>query len=83
VSDIKWTDNRITPPPRDPETEHHWSGWPGAFCLKCGSEDSREVTLADGLDVDEAANAETPCAVRGVLKWNTATKQWDLHRNVP
>jgi hypothetical protein len=26
--------------------EHWWSGWPGAMCLKCGSEDPREVCLA-------------------------------------
>lgn len=28
---------------------HHWSGWPGAFCLKCGSVDPNEQALADGL----------------------------------
>lgn len=27
---------------------HHWSGWPGAYCLKCGSEDPSEIALADG-----------------------------------
>lgn len=29
-------------------TQHHWSGWPGAFCLKCGCEDPMEQALADG-----------------------------------
>lgn len=28
--------------------EHWWSGWPGAFCLKCHAEDPREMCLADG-----------------------------------
>jgi hypothetical protein len=26
--------------------EHRWSGWPGAWCLDCGTEDAREVALA-------------------------------------
>lgn len=25
--------------------EHWWSGWPGAWCMKCGSEDKVEVCL--------------------------------------
>lgn len=27
-------------------SEHRWSGWPGAWCLDCGTEDQREVCLA-------------------------------------
>lgn len=27
---------------------HHWSGWPGAYCLNCGLEDRDEVDLSDG-----------------------------------
>lgn len=27
--------------------EHWWSGWPGAYCMKCGSEDKDEICLAD------------------------------------
>lgn len=27
--------------------EHWWSGWPGAFCMKCGSSDPDELCLAD------------------------------------
>jgi len=27
--------------------EHWWSGWPGAFCMKCGTEDVMETCLAD------------------------------------
>lgn len=26
-------------------TQHHWSGWPGAFCLHCGSEDPLENAI--------------------------------------
>ena len=29
-------------------TSHKWSGWPGAHCLLCGSEDPTEIALADG-----------------------------------
>ena len=25
---------------------HRWSGWPGAYCLKCGSDDPIESALA-------------------------------------
>lgn len=27
---------------------HNWSGWPGAFCLKCHAEHALENALADG-----------------------------------
>lgn len=27
--------------------EHWWSGWPGAYCMKCDSEDPDELCLAD------------------------------------
>jgi len=26
--------------------EHHWSGWPGAYCLHCGSSDPMEYAIA-------------------------------------
>jgi len=29
-------------------TEHWWSGWPGAFCLKCGAEDKDEICIGGG-----------------------------------
>lgn len=28
--------------------QHWWSGWPGAYCTKCGCEDPMEIALADG-----------------------------------
>ena len=28
---------------------HAWSGWPGAYCLRCGVEDPFEILLADGI----------------------------------
>ena len=27
-------------------SQHNWSGWPGAFCLKCGREDPTERAVA-------------------------------------
>jgi hypothetical protein len=27
--------------------QHKWSGWPGAYCLKCFAEDPYEIALAD------------------------------------
>lgn len=44
------------PCPRDlslhgePIVEHWWSGWPGAYCLKCGAEDPTEIALAEGCN---------------------------------
>ena len=29
--------------------DHHWSGWPGAWCLDCGLEDPMEHALATNL----------------------------------
>ena len=26
---------------------HNWSGWPGAYCTKCGAEDPIEIAIAD------------------------------------
>ena len=28
--------------------EHHWSGWPGAYCLDCGRGDAWEWAIAMG-----------------------------------
>ena len=30
------------------DNEHRWSGWPGAYCIKCGAEDMLETALALG-----------------------------------
>lgn len=29
---------------------HRWSGWPGAWCLDCGTEDPVEYGVANGSD---------------------------------
>ena len=26
--------------------DHRWSGWPGAWCFDCGTEDAREICVA-------------------------------------
>jgi len=31
------------------QTDHHWSGWPGAYCLHCGHEDPMEYAIANDL----------------------------------
>ena len=34
--------------------QHRWSGWPGAYCMYCGTEDALEIAMADGwIDFDE------------------------------
>ena len=45
----------IVEPPPAPENPwpdgykgHWWSGWPGAYCLRCGSEDPMENAIAAG-----------------------------------
>jgi len=29
-------------------SKHQWSGWPGAFCLKCGQHDMSEIAIGRG-----------------------------------
>lgn len=31
----------------EPKNEHWWSGWPGAYCEKCGAEDKDEICIGD------------------------------------
>jgi len=72
---------------------HHWSGWPGAHCFKCGQPDPREQSLANNLwhispcgeliwtgtqEEKEQEEAALVCSVKGVLRWNTNTKKFDL-----
>lgn len=50
--------------------QHRWSGWPGAFCLDCGSGDPFEEALAAGdLDyyctVCRASWPQGPCPMGG------------------
>lgn len=30
-----------------PSDQHQWSGWPGAYCIKCGIPDQNEACIAD------------------------------------
>jgi hypothetical protein len=30
----------------EPSNQHWWSGWPGAYCMKCGDEDANELCMA-------------------------------------
>ena len=32
----------------EPETEQWWSGWPGAWCMKCGVDDPEELCTGSG-----------------------------------
>ncbi len=72
--------------------EHHWSGWPGAYCLKCLCEDPFEIALADGnfTEVDDDSEmgfhyefpnvVVAPCPVAGELAWNEQRGSWDIIR---
>lgn len=35
---------------------HHWSGWPGAYCLDCGCDDPLENALADNKEEEIIQN---------------------------
>lgn len=41
-----------SPPRVDPwppgHRGHWWSGWPGAYCMRCGADHALELALADG-----------------------------------
>lgn len=32
--------------------EHWWSGWPGAYCVKCFVEDKDELCIGSGCDCE-------------------------------
>lgn len=54
--------------------EHHWSGWPGAYCLNCGISDPREV------DPDDLSIVMPPCRVvtnEDLAKMGAALKSGD------
>lgn len=71
---------------------HQWSGWPGAYCLKCGAPDPMEVALADELiavsdeewkwlgtkEEREALVEADICPVKGRLIWNNDIKKFEL-----
>lgn len=72
-----------------PEDHHHWSGWPGAYCLKCGTEDPLETALADGWfdpyeqewdseEHHEEVKRLSVCSVKGKLEWNSDNKAYEL-----
>ena len=75
----------------DPSLDrHHWSGWPGAICLKCHREDPMEIALADNTyepwsgvwateDLKAAYIRDSVCPIKGVLVWDQTTKQWNLN----
>lgn len=47
--------------------DHRWSGWPGAYCQKCGREDLMEVAVANNhYDVDTGL-------------WDTPEHQMEFH----
>ncbi len=64
---------------------HNWSGWPGAWCLDCGQEDTMELAIADGLydpyaetwaeGVNPADYLHKPCPHPGEGLANPYTKQ--------
>ena len=70
---------------------HHWSGWPGAQCLKCGAEDPMEIALGENMfdpETDEWRDDEARkkyvaasiCPVKGCLVWNHETHKWELKK---
>ena len=80
--------------PDSPADRHHWSGWPGAYCMKCGAEDPMEIALADNLWEPDLINEELiwvgsqpqfqqlqdmmVCPIKGTLIWNASSKKFDL-----
>lgn len=48
---------------------HKWSGWPGAYCLKCGTQDPYEIAIADGW-IDFVENSDDPTG-EYLQKWDT------------
>ena len=69
--------------------KHHWSGWPGAICFKCGAEDPMEIALADGWfdpytgewdskEHEDIVSKLNKCPVIGTLVWDNKENIWKL-----
>ncbi len=72
-------------------SNHHWSGWPGAHCLKCGAGDPIEHAVAnnwydpytrewDSPEHKKEAHTDSLCPVTGTLVWNDEASRWELHK---
>jgi hypothetical protein len=49
---------------------HNWSGWPGAYCTKCGCEQALENALADGwFDITSEARWISTRSVSVPSEW--------------
>lgn len=55
---------------------HHWSGWPGAVCYKCGAPDPDEVALADNKWHIEGE----PGSGNEVIVWNDERDKEECER---
>lgn len=51
----------------EPVDAHWWSGWPGAYCLKCHAEDKDEVCLAN--------SCRCPCHAEFWKEYEEATRR--------
>ena len=51
-------------------SDHVFSGWPGAFCLSCGENDREEIcakTFGHARFCEEEECQNEPCEVRGKM----------------
>lgn len=53
---------------------HHWLGWPGAFCYKCGAPDPDEMALADNKWRLEGAPGSE------IIVWNSKEDEEECER---
>lgn len=54
--------------------KHHWSGWPGAWCLDCGCADPTEICIG-GDNVDDSHPGWKDCAHPGENHFNPYIKK--------
>lgn len=66
----RWREKMGTEPPWPPDHKGHWwSGWPGAFCYRCGAEDAMENAFGLGwCDFQYDENGEP---TDGPMVWDT------------
>jgi len=61
---------------------HRWSGWPGAYCLKCGSEDAMENAIGLGWYdpwYDKWDTLEHQAEVLEAIKCPVTELEWAEH----
>ncbi len=58
---------------------HQWSGWPGAYCQKCGADDFMELAIGRSVFDPYTNKWATPAAEKEYAQQPCKWRDWDFH----